>query len=517
MADRKILFRSNGGFNEASTTADRISSAGVVSGAADIVLSRNGSATDRITIGSGSTTIDNPFVTTSSATRAAIRLGSFAGDPSSLSNGDLWYNSATGKFRAYQGGAAADVIGGGSGSGDAVSKSVSQASHGLAVKDVIRHNGTSWVKAKADAPGTLGIGVVTAVADADAFTVTLAGYATMTSHGLTAGEYYFCSTATSGLLTATEPTSGYSNPLLFVLDANTAIVLPWRPSAIASASSGVFQARLQRDSATAISLQRYAGQYVEVGGEMVDVGASGLSCATSDNTINGTGGDSGTGPSASSTYQVYVSNSSASFAPLDLRLSGQSPSLVGGVKYLGTSGNALNWRFVGWVYLDGSTQFSDDTTNRLVVNYYNRARKTLVINPGYSNGNTSSSYTRSGNWTAANGGTNASGSFISNGEDAADFVLSAAMSTPDGVTGLAGIGIDTTTDPLVTTHSQGSSSTNDISSHVATSRTVHAEGRHTVSLCVAATGGTATYYSDTVRLGATADPRATQIEGIVMV
>lgn len=232
MADRKILFRTGGGFNEASTTADRISSAGLVSGAADIVFSRNGSATDRITIGSGSTTIDNPLLTVSTSSRAGIRIGSYAGDPSSLANGDLWYNSTSGKLRAYQAGAPTDVIGGGSGSGDAVSKAVSQATHGLAVQDVIRHNGTSWVKARADASSTLGIGVVTAVADANNFTVTLAGYATISSHGLTAGQYYFCSAATSGLLTSTEPASGYSNPILFAVDTDTVIVLPYRPSSL---------------------------------------------------------------------------------------------------------------------------------------------------------------------------------------------------------------------------------------------------------------------------------------------
>jgi len=109
MADRKILFRSGGGFNEASTTADRISSAGIVSGAADIVFSRNGSTTDRITIASGSSTIDHPLVTTSSATRAAIRLGSVSGDPSSLANGDIWYDTSTATMRHRANGASTTI------------------------------------------------------------------------------------------------------------------------------------------------------------------------------------------------------------------------------------------------------------------------------------------------------------------------------------------------------------------------------------------------------------------------
>ena len=119
----------------------------------------------------------------------------------------------------------ADASGGGS--GENVSWSVTQSSHGLAVGDVIYNNGTSYVKARANATGTLGIFVVSAVANANTFTATFSGKITLSS--LTAGQYYFVSTSSAGDFTATEPTSGYSNPILFALSTTEAVVLPYRP------------------------------------------------------------------------------------------------------------------------------------------------------------------------------------------------------------------------------------------------------------------------------------------------
>src|SRR5690606_15961051 len=42
-------------------------------------------------------------------------LGSVSSDPSTLINGDLWYNSTTNKFRGYENGAAVDIISAGGG------------------------------------------------------------------------------------------------------------------------------------------------------------------------------------------------------------------------------------------------------------------------------------------------------------------------------------------------------------------------------------------------------------------
>ena len=76
------------------------------------------------------------------------------------------------------------------GSGEKVSWSVTQTSHGLAVGDVIYNNGTNYVKAQANATGTLGLFVVSAVADANTFTATFSGKITLSS--LTIWRVLFC-------------------------------------------------------------------------------------------------------------------------------------------------------------------------------------------------------------------------------------------------------------------------------------------------------------------------------------
>jgi hypothetical protein len=118
-----------------------------------------------------------------------------------------------------------------SGGGAGTTLDVNQTTHGLAVRDVVYHTGSAWAKAKADADSTLGIAVVTSVTDTDNFTLALSGFFEETSHGLTAGQFYFLSDSTAGLLTSTEP-STYSNPLLFVYDANNYIVIPYRPAQV---------------------------------------------------------------------------------------------------------------------------------------------------------------------------------------------------------------------------------------------------------------------------------------------
>ena len=98
----------------------------------------------------------------------------------------------------------------------------------MAVKDCIRHNGSAWVKAQADSASTLALGVVTAAADANTFTVAQSGRFELSAHGLTAGQWYYLSADTAGALTATEPT--ISQPLVYVEDANNVFVFPYRPT-----------------------------------------------------------------------------------------------------------------------------------------------------------------------------------------------------------------------------------------------------------------------------------------------
>jgi hypothetical protein len=93
---------------------------------------------------------------------------------------------------------------------------VTQTAHGFAVGEPIRYSGTAYVASQADVAANADvIGLVSAVADADHFTVQMAGYITGFT-GLTAGSVYYLDPASSGSLTATPPTTAgqVSKPLL---------------------------------------------------------------------------------------------------------------------------------------------------------------------------------------------------------------------------------------------------------------------------------------------------------------
>lgn len=118
--------------------------------------------------------------------------------------------------------------------------------------------------------------------------------------------------------------------------------------------------KLVKASATEAQYQaQVAGiwNFIEVNNKFVDLSTE-LSCIVSGggahNLLAADGTDSGSPPSSSTTYSGYVSNADASWSPEELRLSATSPTNG----YLGGSGNAANWRYVGDVELDGSTQIA---------------------------------------------------------------------------------------------------------------------------------------------------------------
>lgn len=272
--------------------------------------------------------------------------------------------------------------------------------------------------------------------------------------------------------------------------------------------AGTFDGRLQRDSTTQLSLQRYTGNWIEVDGNAVSLGSSGLSLTTSDGLLSAAGGVTSTAPSTSTLYYVYVG------APPDgasqLRLCATAPSRLNGVYYLGADEMTRRWRFVGWARTNGSTQFTDDTTDRLVVNFYNRRASSILLTPGYADDDAETSYTTtSTTFVAANGGTGATGSYIANGEDAVDFSLPVYANTSAGGA-LVGIGDD--------------SATAAYASVICATRTtgcvrmckVPSSGYHTVVVVIAAISGTTTVYADSIRSGSATDPYRTYLTGVVM-
>lgn len=92
-----------------------------------------------------------------------------------------------------------------------------QVSHGFAANDVIRHNGTDWVKAQGDTiPKCTGTWLVMSTSGND-FVAVKSGRVTMAGHGLTAGSLYYLSAGTAGLLTTTKPVGDTTTPLGFFL------------------------------------------------------------------------------------------------------------------------------------------------------------------------------------------------------------------------------------------------------------------------------------------------------------
>lgn len=186
---------------------------------------------------------------------------------------------------------------------------------------------------------------------------------------------------------------------------------------------GTFEARMQRDSATAISLRPYKGKSVVVNGEIVGTPTGGRSCANTDNLITATGANSGGAPTVNTLYYAYVSNGRASYASRSLRLSASAPTTLRGQKYLASSGNGANWRFVGWVRTisnGGTPNFADSLTQRLVINYHNRRDLPMITCPGYVDGNNNTTFNESASatWKEIHAGTGDGHlDFVATGED----------------------------------------------------------------------------------------------------
>lgn len=109
----------------------------------------------------------------------------------------------------------------------AVTESFNQVAHGLLVGEVVRFNSGSWVLAQADTvDNSEALGVISAVAGVDDFTVTYSGRITGLS-GLTADNTFFLDDVAAGAITLIEPT-GISKPILFATSATAAVVKIFR-------------------------------------------------------------------------------------------------------------------------------------------------------------------------------------------------------------------------------------------------------------------------------------------------
>ena len=131
------------------------------------------------------------------------------------------------------------MIVGGTGGGEAVTKQISQVSHGFSVGQILYLNGSTYALAKADAANTAeSTGIVSNIFSADMFQLTEIGYAKGLS-GLTAGNVYFLSDTVSGALTATEPTviGSVTKPMLLADSTTSGYVLNYRGAVVGGANA----------------------------------------------------------------------------------------------------------------------------------------------------------------------------------------------------------------------------------------------------------------------------------------
>lgn len=116
-------------------------------------------------------------------------------------------------------------------------KNVSQVAHGFSVGDIVRFDGLIYVLAQADSfANSQAIGLVTNVADANNFTITVSGYVSSLS-ALTPGDLYYLDPAIAGGVTTTEPVTvgQVIRPVYIAISATEAFVMYWAGALITSA------------------------------------------------------------------------------------------------------------------------------------------------------------------------------------------------------------------------------------------------------------------------------------------
>jgi hypothetical protein len=124
---------------------------------------------------------------------------------------------------------------GGGGSGEAVTKSITQVAHGFSVGDVLYDNAGTWAKAQADtAIKSEVIGMVSSTTT-NAFDLTTHGYVSGLT-GLSADQMYFLDASTAGAITATEPstTGQVSKPVFWSVSTTAGYVINYRGLVIPS-------------------------------------------------------------------------------------------------------------------------------------------------------------------------------------------------------------------------------------------------------------------------------------------
>ena len=197
----------------------------------------------------------NKKISSTEAITGALKLpaGTEAERPTGV-NGYVRYNSTSDSFEGYTTAGWAAIAGGGGGTID----KVLQASHGFALGNTLYLVGTTYTKAIATSSAAAEVvGVVSKIVDANNFELTLSGEVTGLT-GLTAGEVYFLSAATAGLLTVTEPSTigQVSVPVGIASSTTSLYVAPKRGVVIGGTNA---RANVSLTSGATTSVQNLAG------------------------------------------------------------------------------------------------------------------------------------------------------------------------------------------------------------------------------------------------------------------
>lgn len=294
------------------------------------------------------------------------------------------------------------------------------------------------------------------------------------------------------------------------------------PFSAYTVSAAMFECRLDRSTATVLTLNPTFGLVMEIGRETITLDVANVLNAyqvtNAANLIDNTGADiAATPPSASTQYYVYASNGSASNRPYQLALSTAVPGQDANSQwYLNTAGNGANWRFVGTVFTSAGTQFVDTVLNRDVFSQFNRIRKTLFVNPGYTDDNSTTTVSvTQASWAlykAADGQI----TFFDDGLNCWDLIETGFVNLIGANGAWLGIGIDSTTGAAVAAQFAAAVSKVEATMRWSGQGTVGQWNRHTASMLAISNTAASTFVADFIRMGSATDPVGTNLRGTVL-
>ena len=265
------------------------------------------------------------------------------------------------------------------------------------------------------------------------------------------------------------------------------------------------------------------GPWINVNGELVQIGVTNCACGITDNTIGSDGLDTGVTPSPDTLYFVFVGNSASTFGLYSLRLCADPPIAdERGIYYAGGDPDT-NYRCVGAVFTNGSPGFTDTETARFVVSLYNPLPAKVYVCPNYANDNSDTTYSlNTATWATINGGSNDSIQYLSLAFQPAVFVLNVtvnalgAAAAQFGISALGGTapGLDPSAAARLPALAAGACQITYADDRHVPDGIVQAAVR-TVSMLGMTGGVAATIVADFARNGATSDPPATYLTGTV--